>query len=331
MKTLIRRTALTSIAILFLLGGTTAAFADNNQHDAQASQTLTGTMIGAVLNLGTQTYSVSGGTVAAAYIGGQPVDPTTATIKYSFFATQKGFTTKGFAHIDFSGMTATGSVSVEGNFNINNTLPAAAVPLGCTTTCNSELPYNFLGSSSNVQVTVGGSTQTVTETMQFESPYWNPFGAPIVLASTDNSIIIAATYTRGTIVWKGTQVGGTIAGLLGTTPASGSYTLTSGEVENLVNGSAIDAGQIQFSSMTPSSLNARGFYGGNSSIPTSPTVDCSPAGLPGTCTATGFLSTGKFRMGGITGSYSTNWGIPALQPTSTLTAQVSQHGASGDR
>jgi hypothetical protein len=326
MRTMIRRTTLASIALLFLLGGTTAAFADT-------SQTLSATMVGGVSNLGTQIYSVSGGQVAFAAIGGQTVDPTSATIQYSLFVTQNHMSTWGYASVRFSGQTTGGaSVSVNGQFNIRDIVPAAVLPVDCTTQCQSELPFFFVGTSSNVKMTIGTSTQTVAETLNIESPYFNPWGAPIVLASADNSIVIAATYTQGTIFWSGTQVGGAVFGTLGTAPAAGKFSMTTGELENLVKGTAYDAGTIQFTSMTPSSLNARGYYTGTSTIPTTGTSDCSAAtGIPGTCTETGFQSTGKFTMNGMSGAYSTTWGVPALGFSSSVTATVSPTGDSWDR
>jgi hypothetical protein len=191
-------------------------------------------------------------------------------------------------------------------------------------------------------------TQTVPETLQIESPYFNPFGAPLLLASVDSSIVIAATYTRGNIVWSGTQIGGSISGTLvstqgqghdgsvrpndesskqATVTVSGNYLLKTLEHENLVTGTAVDEGTISWSSMTPSSLNARGDYNGNSTIPIAPSADCSPTGLPGTCTMTTFQSAGHFRMNGMSGKYSTEWGIPGLLPVSTVSASVSQQSS----
>jgi len=225
-------------------------------------------------------------------------------------------------------------------------IPAAELPVGCTTACTSALPFFFIG-TSNVQVTMAGTTQTVPETMQIESPYFNPFGAPIVLASADNAIVIAATYTRGTIAWTGTQFAGQIVGLLGTTQVSGVFNMTSSEHENLVTGTANDKGTMSFNSMTPSSLSVKGTYTGSSTIPTTNTSDCSfLTGIPGTCTETGFQSTGKFWMSqssptasdhesghssgsngnsqSISGSYSGTWGVPALGCLTSITATVSQ-------
>jgi hypothetical protein len=347
MKTFIRRTALTSMALLFLLSGASAALAEQGGHQDQTqAQTLNATMTGGVVNLGTQTYTVKGGQVAFAAIAGQLVDPTTATLKYNFQATQEGLSTKGSAHIQFTGTTTSGvSVSVSGRFDISSNVPATELPAGCTTNCQSALPFFFVGSSSEVKMTVGTSTQTVAETLQIESPYFNPGGMPIVLASTDNSIVIAATYTQGTIRWDSSTVGGAITGTLGSTPASGMFSMTTSELENLVTGTATDSGKISFSSMTPTSLNAKGDYTGTSTIPTAGAFDCSgTTGIPGTCTETGFQSTGKFTMNsngngngnndkgngnaGITGTYSTTWGVPALGFVSSVSATVSQNGNS---
>jgi hypothetical protein len=329
------------MALLLLLSGATAAFADENGHQnghQDQTQALNATMTGGVANFGSQFYYASGGQVAFAMIAGQPVDPASATIQYSFLASQTGLSTKGYAKVQFSGTTTNGaSVSLSGTFNINGMVPAVQFPQDCATNCQSALPFFFLASSPNVQLTVGTSTQTVAETLQIESPYFNPWGAPIVLASTDNSIVIAATYTKGSILWAGTTLAGTIVGTLGTAAASGTFRMTNTEYENLVAGTASDAGSISYSSMTPSSLNAKGHYTGTSTIPTAGALDCSAAtGIPGTCSWTGFQSGGRFTFtsngdAAITGTYSTAWGTPALSFVSTVSATVSQNGGSNNR
>jgi hypothetical protein len=323
MKMYIRGTALTSIAILVLLSGTSAVFA--SPQTQTHSQTLSANMVGGVVNLGTQVYTVSGGQVGYAAIAGQTVNPATANLQYGFIATQNGLNTRGSANIRLTATTTTGTpVSVSGYFTISSMVPAAELPVGCSSNCQSALPFFFIATSQNVQITVGTSTQTVPETLQIESPYFNPWGAPIVLASADNSIIIAATYNQGSILWAGTTVGGELIGTLGKTQASGQFNMTSGELENLVTGNALDAGTITFSSMTPSSLDSKGLYAGSSTIPTTGTSDCSAiTGIPGTCTETGFQSIGKFTMNGISGSYSTTWGVPALGFSSSVSATVS--------
>jgi hypothetical protein len=339
LKIAIRGTTVASVALLLLLSGATAAFGDQsgsqNGHQDQ-TQALNATMTGGVANLGTQYYYVSGGQVAFAAIGGQTLDPKSTTMQYSFFATQNGLSAMGFARVQFSGIAADGtSVGLSGTFKIDSMVPAAEFPIGCTTDCQSALPFFFLASSPDVQLTVGTSTQTMAETLQIESPYFNPWGAPILLASTDNSIVIAATYTKGSILWAGTTLGGTIVGTLGTTAASGMFSMTNTEYENMVAGTAIDTGSIAFSSMTPSSLNAKGHYSGSSTIPLTGALDCSAAtGIPGTCSWTGFQSAGRFTLTSngdseVTGTYSTTWGNPALSFFSTVSATVSQNGQSG--
>ena len=319
MKTSLRRTALTSIAILVLLGGTTAAFADS-------PRTLNATMTGAVTNLGTQTYSVGGGQVVYAYIGGQPIDPNSGTIQYFLFATQSGVTTQGFASVHFTATVDGTPVSVSGNFQIGGADMGAGLPAGCTTTCQEILPFDFIG-SSNVRFTMGTLTQS--ETLVVESPYWNPYGGPIYLVSTDNAIAIVATYTQGTILWNGAQTGGYITGTFDGSGVSGTFSQTSSEYENLVTGNAVDAGTIQFSTNV-AALNARGFYTGTDTIPLAGSKDCSPLMLPYTCTETGFQSNGNFRAGGMSGTYSTTWGVPAYLFSSTVLATVSQSGHSGN-
>jgi hypothetical protein len=333
---MLRRTTLT-IALLLLLSGATAAFADEGglgHQNQDQTQPFTATMTGGVANFGTQYYYASGGQVAFASIGGQAVDPTSATLHYSFLARQDGLSTWGYAKVQLTGTTAAGTgVSLSGTFNINSMLPAVQFPLGCTTNCKSALPFFFVASSPNVQMTVGTVIQTVEETLQIESPYFNPWGAPIVMASADNSMVIAATYTVGTILWSGTTLAGTISGTLGTTPTSGTFSMTTTELENLVKGISTDSGSVTYSSMTPSSMNAKGHFTGTSTIPTTGNSDCSAVtGIPGTCTATGFQSAGGFTFTSngaqyITGTYSTLWGASALSFATSVSANVSQSGS----
>jgi len=141
--------------------------------------------------------------------------------------------------------------------------------------------------------------------------------------------VIVATYTQGTILWTGAQVGGYISGTLGSSPVSGTFTQTSTEYENLVAGTAADAGTFQYTTNI-ASLNSKGTWTGSDTIPTTTGIDCTAlTGLPMTCTETGFQSTGHFRAGQLSGTYTTAWGIPAYQFTSTATGTVSQTTTSG--
>jgi hypothetical protein len=316
--------ALTSI--LLVLNGAAPGYAapTASSNSIAQPQILSASVIGGVTSLGRQIYTVSGGQVAFALIAGQTVEPQNATIFYSFKVVQTGLSSVGEAAVDFVGTSTTGEkVSVVGSFVIGGNVPAAELPVGCSSSCRSALPFVFIGASSAVQVTVENSSQTKSETLEFESPYFNPFGGPILLSSPDGSIVIAATYTQGTILWVGTQLGGQMIGTLGSTPVTGSFNMTSNENENLVLGDAIDAGVLQFSSMSPSSLNGGGVYIGLSTIPTAGTKDCSIlTGVPGTCTETGFQSTGEFFIPRISGGYSSSWGVPALGFSSAIRASV---------
>ena len=327
MKTFIRRTALTSLAILFLLGGTTAAFADTPSQ----AQAYNATLSGGVTNLGNQLYTMSGGQVYYGFVGTSSLD-NGANIQYSLLAYQSGVSTKGYASIHFSGSVGGMPVTVNGNFQIGGADMGAGLPAGCqtpaapTTPCTQILPFDFIG-TSNVQLTVGTTTQSVT--MVVESPYWNPYGGPIYLASTNGAITIVATYTQGTILWTGAQVGGYISGTLGSSPVSGTFTQTSTEFENLVTGTASDAGTFQYTTNI-ASLNSPGTFTGSDTIPTTTGINCDAlTQLPMTCTETGFQSSGHFRAGQLSGTYTTSWGVPAYQFTSTATGAVSQTTRTG--
>jgi len=313
MKTSIRSTTLASTAILLLLSGTTAAFASTSQ-----SLNLT-VPIGLVTNLGTQTYTVAGGQVAFAMVEGQPVNPG-ATIQYGYYATVSGQSAQGWGYVKMTGTIPDGStVKVAGAFKIDSEQAIATI--------GSDLPGFFVSSAPTITVTYEGSTQALAVPFAVESPYLNPFGMPIVLGAADNSVVIAATYSTGTIFWQNTQLQGGVAGSVGTQPASGTFTLTGDEFEDLVAGTASDMGTIAFSNMTPSSLNVVGTYRGSSSIPTTGTMDCSAqlTGIPGTCTETGFMSSGKFAANGVKGTYSSEWSTPALSFTTTIQGTVGQN------
>ena len=264
-----------------------------------------------------------------------------------------------------SGWTAGGTqVQVQGNAQIAGMQPLS-LPFGCTTTCSSGIPVFFVGVAVT-NITIGGSpTRQVTSSMLFESPYFNPWGGPIMMVSTDGAIVIATTYDKATLDWKGTSVTGTIKGTLGGTPVQGTMTASSNEHEDFVTGVAeTDNGTMSFTNMLPKSLNVQGPYQGTSTIPkpgslacaavqwvysTPCTQDCSAyfgsLGLPvipGTCTQTGFQSSGKFSLQGqassqgqgqgsshgkgdsatVSGWYSTTWSSPALGFVSFATATV---------
>ncbi len=284
---------------------------------------------GTVLNAGTQTYSVSGGTVISATVDGQTV--ISATLTFAMSAQVTGLSTSGTASFDLTGTTTPGgqSVTAAGTVDITNMAGETDIPIGCTTTCNSALPLFFVGGSATT-VTIAGTPSASTPVFDLESPYFNPWGAPIVLAAQDGSITIVTTYDTGTIQWQGTETGGAVSGTLGSSPVSGALDIVSQENEDLVRGTASDSGTITLSDMNASVLDVQGTYTGTSTIPTAGELDCSadlgfpPAPAPGqgVCTQTGFQSSGQAAMQnaqiGVTGTYSAVWGVPALGFTSSL-------------
>jgi len=330
------RISLAAMAVILLLGNG-AAFASAGTQAPAVLKFSVGSDLGAVQDLGDQTYSVSGGQVGAAAIGGIPLDPG-ATVTFSLNAQVQGTKITGTASFQLEGKTLGIPMSASGTAVITSSLTisqvggvegAAAVCPGAGAQACGELPVLF-GGAAEVQVTRPGSTTHDLTVLFFENPYFNPFGKPIVVAALDKSVVFAATYNVGTILWQGSQVGGPITGTLGgSTPVSGVLGLDSTEFEDLVTGIAIDQGSISLSSMTPSSLDAAGTYEGTSHIPPpTPQDDCStllgfPAGS-GVCTMTGFDSSGSYVMSGpavrLAGFYSTVWTVPALAFSSTSTA-----------
>lgn len=176
------------------------------------------------------------------------------------------------------------------------------------------------------------SSSPTTLAMAFESPYFDPFGDAITITSLDNSIVILTNYTTGTIDWSNVVDVGGFTGSLGTTPLAGAFTQIATEHENLVAGTAKDVGILTLDSVTNltsgtqiSYLNAKGGYIGTSSIPHSGAVPCGIG-----CTETGFHDQGSFLLFGgqdktgsvISGSYNSNWTVPAYGFQSTATAKV---------
>jgi hypothetical protein len=162
---------------------------------------------------------------------------------------------------------------------IDGAIPAESFPLGCTT-CTSQVPGFFLGTGA-----LGG--------WDLESAFLNPFGGPVVWASSDGSVLVFS-YTAATIDWQNVQTSGSLTGTLGgATSVSGLFTETTSAHEDLFAGTETESGTLTFLGMTPSYLDASGAYSGSSTIPTYNKIDCSGLiGIPGTCTETGFSSLG---------------------------------------
>jgi len=314
-------------------------------------------LTGTIENAGSQQYSQSGGgfscAICGAEIDGYYLDPTTASFTESVSASTSGLATTGTATFSLSGgfLGVPGTTfSLGGTIPISSDLPAEPFPVGCTTTCTSEVPAFFLGTGSlDLTVTTGGSPveSSLTPAMALESAFLNPFGGPIVWASDDGSIVLVFTYAAATIDWTGVQVAGSFTGTLGTTPlptpVSGLVSQTTSAHEDLFAGTEIESGTIEFTDASPVGLDGIGTYSGSSTIPTAGSVDCSleTTGIPGTCTETGFSSSGTISLDGVAISlgYSLAWFVPALGFTGTATGTatpssggipgVPQFGAAG--
>ena len=197
----------------------------------------------------------------------------------------------------------------------------------CPSTDQTAIPA-FFEAPVTATETIGTTTTTAQLVLLIESPILSPLGAPIVIASTDGSVSIVATYQRASATWSNVGLAAVLSGTFNNQPASGTLSQVSNAVENFVTGTEYEWGTATFQNMSPDSLNAQGSYTGTSSVPTTGSFDCSGlAGLPeGTCTETGLISTGSFNIVGngphISGSYSVTWPAPSVTYTGTITATV---------
>ena len=300
---------------------------------------------GIITNGGSQFYTFSGGTVVGGEILG--TDVSGSNINYQVTAFVHGLSTGGQGTIMVSG-----SNSGQGNgddhdhswnsgtmvtIRINGETPAAIFPLdqyanNCNPNaakCTSEIPLLFTGTAA-----ISSSGQRVTVPVAIESPYWNPFGGPIMIASLDSatapSLYLVVTSKSAAILWSGVVLQGIMTGTYGSETVSGAYQTKSTSTENLVSGTEYDFGSMTFASMSDSALNAMGGFAGKTTIATAGSFDCAPIlGLPeGTCTATGASSSGSFFLSAghghfIKGTYDTAWSVPSLTTMTTATATVS--------
>jgi hypothetical protein len=346
-------------ALMILSPGTLAASQPNP---------LNLTVQGIIVNGGNQVYNFGGGTVVAGEINGSVLSQG-SSINFQINAMVHGLNTGGRGSISVPTSNSNSNGNPWNNNNPNNAatpyahhwgqgglsvqisisgqVPAAVFPLSfsgitpsnCVSQCTSEIPLVFTGTA-----TLQNGSASVSAPVTIESPYWNPFGAPIFITTMDSpaylggypTISIITTYTSATILWSGVQLQGQMFGTLGSgsnpVQVSGAYSTTSTSFENLVTGSETDFGTMSFSSMTPSSLNVAGGFMGKTTIPsdspvgTAGSFDCAQAfGFPeGTCTATGASSAGSFLLFGhgtsVKGTYSTIWSVPSLNTATTVSA-----------
>ena len=321
-------------------------------------------MFGGVVNAGNQNYFISqNGPTVAAVIDGQPL--ATSQLTYTLNAQQKGVSTSGSASIVLTGSFANKTtISITGNVLILGSVASVCLPSGNALTCasgdTSEVPLYFTGGasfqisttqpSSNTGNGYGnngggngfgnGNSHSYTSSsinspapttlnvgVVLESAYFNPFGQPIAIESTDGSIIIVTTYQQATVEWSNVVDAGLLGGALGTTGISGTFQQVAVENENLVAGTARDVGTMAFANVVNNAtgasiayMDASGGYLGTSTIPKSPAYACGTTIGIQTCTETGFQDQESFLMFGgqgqnsatITGSYITFWTVPAF-------------------
>jgi hypothetical protein len=333
--------AVAILAVLLVSGGggllvthaTTPSWGSNGWQN-QSSQTLSMSLVGGVASLGNQRYFIEqNGPALEAVIDGSPLTSTQLT--YALSANQKGVSTSGRAYFELTGQDPSGNtVSVTGTVQISGSVPALCLPSqnvgACAATDTSEVPLYFTGVAS-IQIP---SMPTDTAPMLLESAYFNPFGDAINITALDGSVFIVTNYTQGTINWSNVVDVGAISGTLGTTPIAGAFQQVVSERENLVSGTSRDLGMISFSQMTNLTsgaainyMDANGMFIGSSTIPQAGSVPCGA-----TCTETGFQDMGTFILSSwqdgsgatITGTYNTQWSVPAFSFTSVSNAEVTQ-------
>jgi hypothetical protein len=319
---------------------------DNNRHSQQLSLNLEGL----ITNAGDQRYDFGGGQLLQGSLNGNALP--IGQVSFSFSTTVHG--------LNANGRGSLGTSSSHGNdgndkndwkhankgfsiqFTINGAVPAAIFPLtpvspgtfaNCDPTaqqCSSEIPLLFTGFAT-VQSANNGDPLSIP--IAVESPYWSPFGGPILITSFDTppTIALVVTYSRATIMWSGVQLAGGIAGTFGTKPVTGSYNQLTFSQEDLVAGTESDAGSIGFTGMSDPTLNARGAFAGHTTFSLTGSFDCAAMfGVPDLpCTATGAMSDGSFGMIGqgatITGTYHTVWSVPSLFTQTTVMGAAIQH------
>ena len=325
------RLMLAAGVMLLLLFGASPAFASSPQGisaGGKHSVPLSLTLQGLITNAGSQAYSFGGGSVVKGSVFSTNISP--GPVDFNVYATVHGLVVsgKGFLHLSSQGDQGkkgghsddNRGTSLSAQIQITGAVPAAYFPLNCDPTtpqCSSEIPLMFTGVA---MIESGGQDKVQQIPIAIESPYWNPFGGPIVITSLDTppTIFLVVSYHTASIQWSGVQLYGVITGTFGTETVSGSYGQGVNSQENLVSGTEFDSGTIAFADMSDPVLNAHGFFVGHTTVSLAGKEDCSGGFLPkGTCWATGATSDGLFSMIGsqvvfVSGTYHTVWSVPSL-------------------
>ena len=306
------------------------------------------TLLGQITNAGSQVYNFGGGQLVEGSVFGTTLSP--GQLSFNLVAFVHGLSVSGRGSLGLSPSQGWHSdhdrgTSLSAQIYINGAVPAAVFPLtftpsstyvSCDPTsqhCNSEIPLLFTGVATVGSDRAGGAQQIP---IAIESPYWSPFGGPIVItsldSSTDPAIFLVVSYDTASIQWVGVQLQGEIAGTFGTEGVTGSYGQVVSSQENLVAGTESDRGTIAFTGMSDPVLNAHGLLFGDTTFSLAGSFDCSSTfGLPeGTCTATGATSDGSFSMVGgqvafVSGTYHTVWSVPSLFTQTIVLGAVIQH------
>lgn len=328
------------VATLFLLSAPAVTF-------AASSQTLALGLAGGFVDIGSQRYTSTGSAASYISVMGGPDLSTAAKFGYSIDASVQGLSVSGHAQFH---LTSAGSedsqIRVEAQARLVEMVPAISFPYGCDTVtpshCTSAVPGFFVGDTTII-VKIGDKSQVYPDVpILFESAYLNPFHGPVYIGAPGVLTIVSGVDTAIS-KWNNIQTGGSVFD----NPQNlgnpiGMFSMVSSSVENLVQGTEEDHGQIVLSGFGRqySLLNSAGSFHGKSWIPrANPGVyDCSagltaglgitlPAGTS-ICVMTGSHSTGSFNLSSrsaharIQGSYDTTWLIPAVGFTSVVQATL---------
>lgn len=306
-----------SVLALLLLAGSSLAYASTPVQ-------LNANFAGGVVDAGNQRYKVEGGTVVLASFLGDALDPGDVEFEYSLLAKVSGSSVSGHASFELKSEGDESELKVKGKVDING---AIGVAVG-----SSQIPFYFSGTGT-LTVEQDETEQEFPVQMLFESPYWNPFGNPILITTYDSSLVIVTTYSRGTIDWSYVVTGAFVFGQLGEQPFSGTFMQIAKAHEDLVAGTERDSGTITLEGL-PGTGPISGDYRGESVIPAGGTpgglgCEAFPAELQTlVCTSTALNSAGEFKLKGdglkLSGEYVTTWGEPAITFTGTLTATGTQ-------
>lgn len=321
--------AILFVASTFEVNAGSYSFADSKQQTLNLS-----IPSGWITNAGPQTWTMSDGVLVGAFDNATSIlsKVTWSWVNFSMTANVNGLSSYGTFRMRLNGTTAAGeSIAVTFHTVINSSIPAVCFPSYsvsgvCARGDTSEIPAYFIAYG---YYRVHFGTYVSSEhpiALVIEDAALNPFGGPIVVSSFDGSLVVVAGYMHARTLWQAVHTEGILSGTLGSSSVSGAFMQTTHSDEDYVTGKAQDYGSISLVKMSPSWLDSIGSFYGNSSIPTSGTIDCSPPGLPGTCTETGFLSTGNYWLDPkgavISGNYAVAWPAPSIIFGGNITGKI---------